>query len=195
MLVRMFGGFLHPIIHLGYSMEFRQPAIAAEGLAQAACHDNWIGKFLLPAEKAAKERAGRQSKTIVELLDEIHADNVMREAAHWDDDNKIRDGILVRAGEQMLEYASQFHVNPDELDQKTAEMTNAVCYYSAGAQHPPNIVMYDFYFMHCVNASIFFPAFNKLDWLSDANKARPSRVESTHGHCHVRLATVPGHAP
>ena len=36
-------GFLHPIIHLGFGVEFKQPAIIAEALAQAAVHDNWIG--------------------------------------------------------------------------------------------------------------------------------------------------------
>lgn len=140
-------GFLHPIIHLGYGVEFRQPAIIAEGLAQAACHEGWIGKYLLPADKAGKENSDKPSKTIVQLLDEIHADKKMNEAAHWDDGNKIRDGIIPRAGQEMIDYAAQFHVKPDELQQKNAEMTNAVCYYTAGAQHPPNMVMYDFYFM------------------------------------------------
>lgn len=72
----------------------------------------------------------------------------------------------------MIDIAAQVHVKPDELERKTAEMTNAVCLYTAGAQHPPNQVMYDFYFMHCTNCSVFFPAFMKQDWLSDANKAR-----------------------
>ena len=36
-------GFLHPIIHLGFGVEFKQPAIIAEALAEAAVHDNWIG--------------------------------------------------------------------------------------------------------------------------------------------------------
>ncbi len=119
----------------------------AEALAQAACHEAWIGKYLLPAEKAAQENAEQESKTIAELLDAIHKDKKLSTAAHWDDGNKIRDGIIPRAGEEMVKYAAQFHVQPDQLDEKTAEMTNAVCYYTAGAQHPPNMVMWDFYFM------------------------------------------------
>ncbi|KAK5164076.1 uncharacterized protein LTR77_010167 [Saxophila tyrrhenica] len=172
MFVRLFAGFLHPFIHLGYGVEFRQPAIVAEALAQASCHDDQIGKLLLPAEKAARESRGGPSKSIVELLDTIHGDKDMQAAAHWDDGNKIYDGIIPRAGERMTELAAQFHVKPDELNEKTAEMTNAVCYYTAGAQHPPNMVMFDFYYMHCVNSSIFFPAFLKQAWLSDQNKAR-----------------------
>ena len=146
LLVQMYAGFLHPIIHLGYGVEFKQPAIMAEALAQAACHDNWIGKYLLPAEKAAKSQ-NQPSKSIVQLLDEIHHDKDLRNAPHWSDGNKIRDGIIPRAGEKMINLAAQFHIKPEELEEKTAEMTNAVCYYTAGAQHPPNMVMYDFYFM------------------------------------------------
>ena len=118
----------------------------AEALAQAACHSDWIGKYLLPAEQAAKSQS-QASKSVVQLLDEIRDDKELSVAAHWSDGNKIRDGILPRAGEKMINIAAQYHVDPAELQEKTAEMTNAVCYYTAGAQHPPNMVMYDFYFM------------------------------------------------
>lgn len=47
----------------------------------------------------------------------------------------------------MINIGAQVHVRPEEIERKTAEMTNAVCLYTAGAQHPPNSVMYDFYFM------------------------------------------------
>lgn len=133
--------FLHPLIHLGYGIEFKQPAIIAEALAQAACHERWIGDFLLPAEKTAKERGTQPSKSLAQLLDEIHDDEKLNKAAHWDDGNKIRDGIIPRAGDLMVKYAAEFTVKPDELEEKTAEMTNAVCLYTAAAQHPPNMIM------------------------------------------------------
>ncbi|KAI7892228.1 uncharacterized protein EV154DRAFT_441653 [Mucor mucedo] len=37
MLARTVGGAYHPLIHIGYSLEFDIPGIAAEGLAMAAC--------------------------------------------------------------------------------------------------------------------------------------------------------------
>lgn len=37
MLARTLGGAYHPIIHLGYAVEFNLPPLAAEGLAMAAC--------------------------------------------------------------------------------------------------------------------------------------------------------------
>ena len=116
-------GFLHPIIHLGFGVEFQQPAIVAEALAQAAAHDSWIGQFLLGAEKAATSTS--DSKSLAQLLDEIRADKKLSIAARWDDGNKIRDGIMVRAPDEMIKYASQFKVSEQELGDKTAEMANA----------------------------------------------------------------------
>ena len=157
MLVRMFMGFLHPIIHLGFGVEFKQPAIIAEALAQAAVHGSWLSSFLLSAEKAA-QTTGR-GKNMVDLLDEIRADTKLSSAARWEDDNKIRDGIMVRAPEEMIKYASQWKVAPRELMKTNAEMTNAVgkslssaslvripfakidaVYFTGGAQHPPKLI-------------------------------------------------------
>jgi len=50
-------------------------------------------------EKAA-EAAGPSKKTLPQLLDEIYQDQNLSMAAHWDDGNKIRDGILKRAPEE-----------------------------------------------------------------------------------------------
>ena len=62
---------------------------------------------------------------MVQLLDDIRADKKLSTAAHWDDGNKIRDGILARAKDEMIKYACQWTVKEDELEEKTAEMTNA----------------------------------------------------------------------
>jgi hypothetical protein len=124
------------LIHLGFGVEFNQPAIIAEALAQTAVHDEWIVKYLLDVEKAAKP----SSKTLPELLDEIHADEKLSTAAHWDDANKVRDGILARAPEEMIKYASQWTVPEDELEAKTVQMTNAAIYFTACAQNPPKQV-------------------------------------------------------
>ena len=118
-------GFLHPLIHLGFGIEFKQPAIIAEAFAQAATHNAGITPYLRRAEAAAKANNHAPSKSLVQLLDEIRADVKLSTAAHWDDNNKIQDGILVRAPEEMIKYASQWTVPVDLLKEKTAEMTNA----------------------------------------------------------------------
>ncbi|KAF2448756.1 hypothetical protein P171DRAFT_428775 [Karstenula rhodostoma CBS 690.94] len=174
LLARLFGGFLHPIIHLGFGVEFRQPAIIAEALAQAAVHDSWMLPFFLDAEKAANasDAKARDTKTIVQLLSDIRADKKLSSAAHWNDGNKIRDGILKRAPDEMLKYASQYVIDESQLEEKTAEMINAAVFYTAAAQHPPSIPKFDFFFIHVTNASIFFSTFLSLSFISAATKRR-----------------------
>ncbi|KAB8303177.1 hypothetical protein EYC80_004624 [Monilinia laxa] len=167
-LGRMFAGFLHPLIHLGFGIEFNQPAIIAEALAQASVHDNWVYKYLSDVEKKAQPG----DKTIPQLLDEIRADTKLSTAAKWEDGNKIRDGILARAPDEMAKYASQWTVGQGELEAKTAQMINSAVYFTAAAQRPPKQVKFDFYYMHCVNSSIFFTSFNKQDFLTEAQKVR-----------------------
>ncbi|KAK5692775.1 hypothetical protein LTR17_025293 [Elasticomyces elasticus] len=196
LLCRLLAGFLHSIIHLGFGLEFEQPAIVAEGLAQGAVHGPYMSKFFISTEEAAKERSNEPSKSIVQILDEVYADAELREAPRWSDGNKLRDGIIGRASAKMASLASQFHVKTDELERKTAEMANAAAYFTAGAVRinillpsrnidanclgPPGLPTrrngyvrkYDFYYMHCVNCSIFFSTFLKLDWITGANKVR-----------------------
>lgn len=165
-------GFLHPIIHLGFGIEFQQPAIIAEALAQAAVHDNWIGPLFIGAEKAARSQSSPVSKSLLTLLAEVRRDPTLLASPHWKDANKIRDGILQRAPSEMIHYASQYTVSATSLTRAIAEMTNFAIYYTGAAQRPQKAVKFDFYFMHCVNSSIFFSVFAKQSWLSAANKVR-----------------------
>jgi hypothetical protein len=172
MLPLLFSGFLHPLIHLGFGVEFEQPAIIAEALAQAAIHSGWIAQFFYPTEQTASKNRSNPSKTMVELIDDIRNDKELYAAPRWSDGNKIRDGILARAGETMVSYASQYHIKPEQLEEKTAEMINAAAYFTGGAQRKRHVVKFDFFYMHCVNSSIFYSSFLKQQWLSDANKVR-----------------------
>jgi Questin oxidase-like len=62
----------------------------------------------------------------VDLLNEIHANKKLSTAAEWGDGNKIRDGIMKRAPEEMIGYASQWSAKPEKLEDETAEMISAV---------------------------------------------------------------------
>jgi hypothetical protein len=177
MLCRLYAGFLHPIIHLGFGIEFQQPAIMAEALAQAAVHDSWMAPLFLGCEKAADvNRAKNQPrKTIVKLLEECKNNEKVSKAAHWEDGNKIREGILKRAPDEMIAIASQYTLSEeDSLEEATAEMVNASIYFTGAAQHPPHQVKFDFFYMHCVNCSIFFSNFlsSANEFLTSATKRR-----------------------
>ena len=132
MLVRVFAGFLHPLIHLGFGVEFGQPGIVAEALAQAAVHEAWMKGLFLGCEERVeekdkeKDKGKGEKKTIIQVLDECRKDETLRHAARQDDANKIRDGILKRAPREMVDMATQYVVREeDDLEEKTAEMVNA----------------------------------------------------------------------
>lgn len=127
LLARMFAGFLHPIIHTGFGIEFQQPAIVAEGLAQACVHDEWMKQLFSDIEEAAEKNRGKgQTKTIIQLLEEVKKDEELSNAPSWEDGNKIRDGIMKRAPKKMIEFASQYTISEDDdLEEKTAEMIHA----------------------------------------------------------------------
>lgn len=156
LLIRMYAGFLHPIIHLGFGVEFEQPAIIAEALAQAAVHDSWIGTFLEATSKHAKLKRGKadRKKTIVQILEECRADEKLKSAPHYDDGNKIRDGILKRAPNEMANHASDFTVgeSEEELKERCVEMISAAgmsCLF-------PSVLLYPIP-SHSIPSYISFP--------------------------------------
>ncbi|KAF5867126.1 hypothetical protein ETB97_004046 [Aspergillus alliaceus] len=127
MLARLFGGLIHPLIHLGFGIEFNQPAIIAEALAQTATHENWTGPmFLFPAEKAAGGIGKPGKKTLQHILEEIRNDRKLANSAHWEDGNRMRDGVLARAPDEMIKYAAEFTVSKDQLEEKLVEIIDTV---------------------------------------------------------------------
>ena len=162
LLVRTYGGLLHLLIHFGLRVEFSQPAITVKALAQATVHQDWIGPYLLEADKRAhsSSKSSQEGKSIVSLLKAIYEDPALAVAADLSDDNKIRDRILVRAPEKMLDIASRYHLPRDidslTLSEATVEMIKANVYFTACSQFANKKPESDFYFMHCINCFIFF---------------------------------------
>lgn len=181
MFVRMFAGFFHPIIHLGFGIEFEQPTVILEALAQAATHDRWPGDFVeQTSERAAKRLQAREkARPLLDLILEARSNDKVRESPHYEDGNKVRDGVLKRAMPEAVDLCSQWFVEPTEQDLKlkTAEMTNVCAYFAGASQHPSRKkqVKFDFFYMHSINCSIFFSAFidSKHDsWLKNQDRAR-----------------------
>lgn len=181
LLGRMFAGFYHPVIHLGFGIEFSQPAIIVEALAQAAIHDNWPEKFLTQTFEKAKKRLDNKEKprSLLSILEAARKDSTVRDSPHESDGNKVRDGVLKRALPQVVDLCSQWTVTPDAEDirLKTAEMINFCAYFSGAAQHASRkkAIKFDFFYMHCINASIFYSAFLRpqvTDWLDKEAHAK-----------------------
>lgn len=119
-------GLIHPIIHLGFGIEYNQPAIVAEGLAEAAVHEAYLTPFMRDVEKAAGGIGFEPGKTLTQLLHEIGEDKEILSSVHYDDDSQIRDGILTRVPERMTHYVKQYTVSAETLNDQVIEMVNAL---------------------------------------------------------------------
>jgi questin oxidase-like protein len=180
-------GFLHPLIQLMYGMEWAQPAIVAEGLAQASVHSASLHEALFAAERLANEAAGTPMPSIVSLLEAVAADTKLAKSARLSDGNKVRDGVLARAKDEMLAIAAKVKVRPEELGERTAEMFDAAVYAgTAAAVHPPKHVKFDFFLMYALPYSItssqrasFALRIKAYDVLGTTSTQLPSSLPST----------------
>lgn len=123
----------------------------AEGLAQAAVHSDDIKEFLLGAEEEAR-RTGAVAKdmpAILDLVREARENETLARSARMSDENKIRDGVLARAKEDMIRLAARVRVAPDEVDARTVEMFNACVFVASAAAlvQPRKHPKFDFFLM------------------------------------------------
>jgi hypothetical protein len=125
MYARLFGGLLHPFIHLGFGVEFEQPAIIAEALAQTAIHEDALTPFLFEMEKRGKEYKGPK-KHLSQILDEISKDEELKVGVQYSDDSKINDGLMKRGKGKILDYVTQFWVEEETMKKDLAEMYDLV---------------------------------------------------------------------
>lgn len=194
MLLRLHAGVLHPLIQLMYGLEWKQPAIVAEALAQTAVHEvESLDELLLPSDRDAGGSAqDTRMPAILDLFKEVQSSNSLEGAARFQDENKIRDGILQRAKEPMLAVLRRVRVLDDELEERTAEMFHTIVLIaSSAAVHPPHHVKYDFFLMcvppflyvmwtsslliHCrhhVNSAVMYLTTLAQPWLSREDKRR-----------------------
>lgn len=171
MLSQLYEGLYHPIIHLGFGIEFDQPSIVAEGLAHAATHDpGEIDIFFTRSEQLARS-GSVPSKPLVELYDQIRANGKIRSAA-WLRDGPLRGkGVLARATDELVHVAAQFQISPDDLERGTAEMISCAAYTSA-AQKPGKTRKIDFFYMHMVTCSISLDVLMQQPWIRTEDKLR-----------------------
>ncbi|CAG8026858.1 unnamed protein product [Penicillium olsonii] len=174
LLSRMFAGLVHPIIHLGFGIEFEQPAIVAQALAQASVHQDYLGdQFFNPATAVATANLQPSpSKSLLQIMGEMRADEKVKSSSQHGDTDVFEDGILKRAGDEVIHHCSKWTVPEDRIFEKLAEMVNTAIYWTATAQNPEKELKLDFFFIHAVNLSIFFKAFMDLPYIADSAKSR-----------------------
>ncbi|AEO66249.1 099811ce-411b-4082-844d-f9b42c878f83 [Thermothielavioides terrestris] len=175
MLARLFEGLFHPIIHLGLGVEFDLPAIVAEALAMAACHNSdGIDHFFFECERISSASSA-PGKPLATLLDEVRAHDKVRHAVRPEDGPAcVKDGVLGRAGAEMAKLAAQYRVQPDAagLERATAEDISCATYTAGAAQRPGKAPAIDFFYLHNVTSSLSLTVLGRETWIDVADRAR-----------------------
>ena len=131
-----------------YGIEWEQPAIIAEGLAQTGIHTTYVGDFLTKVEKIASENPPTRRLTTSELLEQVQSDKRFVNSVRFDDPNEILNGVEVLCPDEAIEYLSKVKIEPDELEERVAENIHTAAYMvSASVFHPPNDPKFDFFLM------------------------------------------------
>ena len=168
-------GFEHPILHLGFALEFKQPCLVAESLASACVHETWPLDDLLAVENYVASHPDTPRMSMLSVVEALKSDPRFAAAAKKDNPpNRITDALLKNAAALLVPVLAQWRVpsTKEDIDYRMAEMINTCVYLSGAAQKPGKQVSIDFFMMHSTNLSAFYPMFMNLSWLDLEQKAR-----------------------
>ncbi|EIW70851.1 hypothetical protein TREMEDRAFT_28974 [Tremella mesenterica DSM 1558] len=175
MLIRFVGGLLHPMIHAGFGVEFKDRVILAEGLAQATNHD---ASLYVPLYGSDWPKGPRKGRSLLDLYGEMCASSVITPVP-YDPDMLFNDrvGGALSGGHAIAlrELVDQWSLTDEELSDETVgwrEKVEELAVWAtllAGATgrtgKEPRV---DFFLMHALTSSIFLPAY--LEILSISNR-------------------------
>jgi len=140
----LIGGAAHPLIHLGFGVEFSSALVVSEALAQASVHE----RKMIPLLQFTKEKY-EPTKQITKLLDVIQAirddrslDNVVSFSVNNKTDKTITDGA-----DKLNYYASQFVIEdkPESIERALEQLyTTSMYIYGAACFHPKAFTNKDF---------------------------------------------------
>ncbi|KAA8646580.1 hypothetical protein EYZ11_006285 [Aspergillus tanneri] len=182
MFAQLFEGLYHPVIHLALGIEFDQPAIVAEALAQAASHDSMgFEKFLFRAEALSLASSPNSDianeRPLVQLFQDIWTAQPLRDAARGfkDGPSRVREGVLGRTREEITTLAAQFTVDRRSLQpvqRRLAEMFSVAAYVAGAAQQPGKPRKIDFFHLHTITAALSVSVLVQQEWIPVEVKAR-----------------------
>ncbi|RDW77841.1 hypothetical protein BP6252_05894 [Coleophoma cylindrospora] len=187
-----------------YGIEWEQPAIIAEGLAQTAIHTTYVGDFLTRVEKRASENQIRGRVIVSELLEKVHSDQRFVNSVRSGNPNDILNGVEVVCPDEAIEYLSQVKVEPDKLEEMVVENIHTAAYMaSASVFHPPNDPRFDFFLIHHLTAAPILLLINQASWIPAAVKLRVLEWKNRYDILHyvvrwcppLRITSVASYVP
>jgi hypothetical protein len=171
---RFLSGVYHPLIHLGYGIEFNHPLMLAEGLAWVAVHQPRSHLFYEPINKknTQDELVPKNNKThsslstALEIIFSIHQDSRMDSVVKWSDEDKYTQ-VINRIPDLLHEYCQQWPVTetldgPMGLRARATELQILASALHAGSYRPGKEIMIDFFLMHTLTSSLFLHCYIEL---------------------------------
>ncbi|KAL0573270.1 hypothetical protein V5O48_008677 [Marasmius crinis-equi] len=184
MLNRFLDGILHPMIHVGYGVEFNLPGMVAEGLAQTATHKasstvlippSLFGSDVVPSVGSVTARlqslaTGTTGKTssphAFSTLSRVSKDESIKAVPEVMGPNRYN-VVLENSGEAIYKHVNDWAdfdaSDSDIVKRKVEELlwTNVLIYalpgFQAGTGNDAGF-MADFITMHLVTSSLFLPS-------------------------------------
>ncbi|KAJ7633990.1 hypothetical protein B0H17DRAFT_961581 [Mycena rosella] len=151
MLNRMLAGILHPMLYVGYGIEFAIPGLVAEGLAQSAVHQLGNSLVILP-QKMFPTPPSRQDHAF------SIASRILLDDRFHDIKPTSLDDVLAKFGDAIYEYAAQWTVdgaNAKEVENKVQELCFLnVMLYAVGGWNDGSLREAEFTIMHLVTTSL-----------------------------------------
>jgi hypothetical protein len=172
LFAQLYEGLYHPIIHLGFGVEFYQPSIVAEGLAQAASHEPghvWT-PFFTRSEQLAQS-ASVQATPLADLYAEVRANAHIRASAHIQDGPFRGQRLIERAVDELVPIAAKFKISPNDIERAMAEIYSTSAFTTC-AQKPGKQRKIDFFYLHLVTSSISIDAMIREPWIKIEDKVR-----------------------
>ncbi|KAF9369496.1 hypothetical protein CPC16_004467 [Podila verticillata] len=166
---RTFSGAFHPLIHLGYGVDFGIDAIVSEGLSMMAVTSNMMAPFVVaPATMVERVTAkiGSQllvsettsSKTVSDILSAIQQDHDLDDVTSYPAPNKTADVAKSQVAAlkiQKLLSGWNIEETSEDIDLKAKDLYKA-CVLAAGATGLRNgKVKQDFFLMHALTSVLF----------------------------------------
>ncbi|KAJ7503666.1 hypothetical protein B0H11DRAFT_1710757 [Mycena galericulata] len=151
MLNRLLAGILHPMLYVGYGIEFAIPGLVAEGLAQAAVHQLGNSQVILPQKMfpTPPSRPDHAFSIASRILLDDRFDDIKPTSL---------DDVLAKFGNAIYEYAAQWTVdgaNAKEVESKVQELCFLnVMLYIVGGWNDGALREAEFTIMHLVTTSL-----------------------------------------
>ncbi|EIW59226.1 uncharacterized protein TRAVEDRAFT_147129 [Trametes versicolor FP-101664 SS1] len=181
MLLRFIGGALHPLIQMGYAVEFGSDPMVAQALAQTAVHDAFQPDlFDLTSAPPPQDtltykstdhthRQPSKGHSLLSILRQAYDSDIMKPVMPYDPDALLSARLRAACADgrpaEIRRLSALWQIDTArgqaELDDKAEELLWAATLLLVGSGRRGRAPRLDFFLMHMLNASLFVPSLLK----------------------------------